>query len=259
MAVTITGAATYFAGSMVLSPVFSVEAWVKSTQEGTGRVLSMDGITNRLFQFGLVDGKFWASVAGSSASIYSGSSVTSVNDGEWHHLVLVVTSSTFGRARDAVCATDMLDASMSTSTREQRSVLDAASLQDVIDVSSASANVLLTASTSPDASRYESRGLLYVDGVLETTLTIYEGVTQTSQTLRVFDSGFSDYDFVGSVGEIAIYDWRALTPSQILTHYQSINSGYREVILADNPTCYWRMNQTSGNAIDERLLVGTGG
>lgn len=204
MAVTITGAATYFSGSLTVSSTFSVEAWVRTSQVGTGRVLSMDGTINRLFQFGVVSGKFWTSIIGPGSTAYTGSSTTSINDDQWHHLVLTV-----GPAVDAP-------------------------LEDSV-------------------------AKMYVDGDLEETIRVTGGVTGVTQVFHISDSGFSDYDFRGSVGEVALYDEQELTSSQVLTHFEGITDGYANKVLADNPTAYWRLNQTSGPAFDERVLLGIGG
>lgn len=237
MAIKISETATYFAGLITLPSTFSVEAWVKTTQTGTGRVASVDGVVGgRLFQFGIVSGKFWVTVVGSDSTVYTGSSSATVNDGQWHHLVLSVQSGTHRRAQDSVLTTDTIDST------DSRQVQDFISLADYADSDGDSPVV------PSDIS--ESTVLMYVDGVLDTTFKVSGGVTGVTQSIRLFDSGFSDYDFNGSAGEIALYDGEALSSDRILAHYQSISSGYSREVLADSPFRYWRLDQSSGDAID---------
>jgi hypothetical protein len=69
-------------------------------------------------------------------------------------------------------------------------------------------------------------------------------------TLTTWPSAPSSFFFQGSLDEAAVY-YSVLTSSQILNHYQTGSTGkYKPYpgnsVLADNPTAYWRLGESSG-------------
>ena len=58
-----------------------------------------------------------------------------------------------------------------------------------------------------------------------------------------------DRNYSGLLDEVGFWGNLALTPAQLLAHYQAGTNGlgqYKTVVLADNPDCYWRLGETGG-------------
>jgi hypothetical protein len=91
---------------------------------------------------------------------------------------------------------------------------------------------------------------LYVNGVLvasNTAATTFLPVSDTTVPLTLGGRSDNAFLFSGSVDEAAYYT-NALTAGQILAHYQagtnaSPSTPYDQVVQADGPVAYWRLNE----------------
>jgi len=108
---------------------------------------------------------------------------------------------------------------------------------------------------------------IYVDGVSK-SLTLTAGTNNgnwfgdIAGTLSVLLLGAQDLGaslsafFNGSIDEVAVYDY-PLSPQQIWRHYiegshlKETGTRYEHRILMSKPVNYWRLDEASGNAVDE--------
>jgi hypothetical protein len=65
--------------------------------------------------------------------------------------------------------------------------------------------------------------------------------------LNGWPSAPSSYYFQGSLGEVAVWNSTALTPTQVSNHHNAAGGGnYDSTVLGDSPTSFWKLNESSG-------------
>jgi hypothetical protein len=93
-----------------------------------------------------------------------------------------------------------------------------------------------------------SANKLYVDGV-ERALTQRQGTSVPRSATAGARLGRwlydASYHFGGSLDEFAVYP-RALTAAEAASHYEAGVSRYQRTVMADGPSGYWRLGETSG-------------
>ncbi|MBA3365238.1 MAG: LamG domain-containing protein [Actinobacteria bacterium] len=89
---------------------------------------------------------------------------------------------------------------------------------------------------------------LYIDGV-EQQLTQRQGVSVSRTASTSARLGRGDYSasyyFGGRLDEFAIYA-RALSATELKSHYDAGASRYQLKVMADNPVAYWRLGENTG-------------
>jgi hypothetical protein len=92
---------------------------------------------------------------------------------------------------------------------------------------------------------------LYANGTLVSSLATTRYSPNTSPTQ--FDIGAEYFNgaqtsfFVGSIDEVSVYN-TALTAAKIRSHYNAERC-YRDEVLVDSPTAYWRLGETTGDSV----------
>ncbi len=94
--------------------------------------------------------------------------------------------------------------------------------------------------------------VLYVDGAQVGSTSAgapynYAGYWRLGyDNLYGWPSAPANYHFLGSLGQAAVYS-SALTAAQVSNHYAAAAGGsYDSTMLADGPTSYWKLNESSG-------------
>lgn len=95
--------------------------------------------------------------------------------------------------------------------------------------------------------------VLYVDGVevASTSTTApnnYSGYWHIGYgNLNTWPSAPTSYYFTGSLGEAAVWNGTALSSGQVSNEFSAASGGnYDSVVLADSPSSYWKLNESSG-------------
>jgi len=89
---------------------------------------------------------------------------------------------------------------------------------------------------------------LYVNGVEQTLVTDDPRTFQDNGDAKLIGAGTllqASHDFKGLMRDVTIYD-EALLPAQFMTGFSLPGDAYAQAVLADNPTQYWRLGETSG-------------
>jgi RHS repeat-associated protein len=91
---------------------------------------------------------------------------------------------------------------------------------------------------------------LYIDGVAQTLSQIYGTTTTGTVGSTAQISGFaggSGFNFGGDMQDVAIYP-TALSSTRITAHYDAGTAvgGYANNVMADSPSGYWRLGESSG-------------
>ena len=94
---------------------------------------------------------------------------------------------------------------------------------------------------------------LYVDGIQVASTSSaapqnYSGYWRIGyDNLFNWPSAPTSYYFKGSLGEAAVWNSTALTSAQVSNHFNASSAGdYDSVVLADSPSSYWKLNESSG-------------
>ncbi|MFO1000538.1 MAG: LamG-like jellyroll fold domain-containing protein [Planctomycetaceae bacterium] len=103
----------------------------------------------------------------------------------------------------------------------------------------------------------------FINGVARGVGSVAASGLNTTAPVQIGTSQNTPYQFFGAIDEVATYS-TALTPSQILSHYQSAANGtYATSVLANSPVAYWRLGDPpsvadrSGNSLSGSRLGGT--
>jgi hypothetical protein len=96
---------------------------------------------------------------------------------------------------------------------------------------------------------------LYIDGVAQTLSQIYGTTTTGTVGSTAQISGFaggSGFNFGGDMQDVAIYP-TALSSTRITAHYDAGTAvgGYANNVMADSPSGYWRLGESSGTTATE--------
>ena len=107
---------------------------------------------------------------------------------------------------------------------------------------------------------------LYIDGVNLGSDNKYHKTVAMTGYWRICGSGSlsgwsnepSNIYFSGSLDDVAIYNSTLLTPAQVAAHYAARNSAttYQQQVLADTPSYYYQLNETSGPTAYDSSLNG---
>jgi hypothetical protein len=96
----------------------------------------------------------------------------------------------------------------------------------------------------------------FVDGVVDQSQTGAGTIDATNPVLIAADA--LGAFFPGILDEVAIYQ-TALTPAQILAHYQAAPiRSYAEQVVADGAIAYWRLDETSGTLARDSIGTNNG-
>ncbi len=100
---------------------------------------------------------------------------------------------------------------------------------------------------------------LYYDGVAVGSPRAFNGaINHSTLPLQIgWAADVSTYSFNGRIDEVSVFG-SALTPAQVQTHYRAASS-YEGLVLADSPTGYWRLGESSGSVATDSSSNGQNG